>query len=88
MANWLLFCPPQIIIAAYTQVRTTQDKESKRGPYQIIVDATERAKRKYASFHGVAAATVRHSKEFSLKNSAAGLEKALRKGIPGKVQGG
>lgn len=43
---------------------------------------------KYASFHGVAAATVRHSKEFSLKNSAAGLEKALRKGIPGKVQGG
>ena len=42
--------PPQIIIAANNQVRTTQDKES---------DATEQAKiGKYASFHGVAATLI------------------------------
>jgi len=61
--------PPQIIIAANNQVRTTQDKESKRGPYRITADATERAKiGKYASFHGVAA-TLRHFKGLGLKDS-------------------
>ena len=76
--------PPQIIISANNQVRTTQDKESKRGPYQIIADATEQAKiGKYASFHGVAA-TLRHFKGLGLKDSTVQYWKNFMKKNTGK----
>ena len=59
--------PPQIIIAANNQVRTTKGKQTKRGPYKIIVNGTEQAKiGKYVSLHGVTA-TVKHFEDQDLK---------------------